>query len=108
MNVFPIIISDCTLLSLLQLINCSKRNVGKKRKRPLLSWGNTDYPTRIRANVSIKHVFSMNFTHFHEIFLHQVFIHCNRPNGSKYANTDKTKTGQRFHGETLCILLNSS
>ena len=33
----------------------------------------------------------MNFTHFHEIFLHQVFIHCNRPNGSKYANTEKTR-----------------
>ena len=79
----------------------------KKRKRPLLSWANTDYPTRIRANVSIKHVFSMNFTHFHELFLHQVFSHCNRPIGPKYARTEKNNTGQRFHGKTLCILINS-
>ena len=50
----------------------------------------------------------MNFTHFHEIFLDQVILHCNSPNGSKYANTDKKKTGQSFHGETMCILLNSS
>ena len=108
MNVFPMTINICTLLSLLQRIYCSKRNVGKKRKRPLLSWANTDYPTRIRANVSIKHVFSMNFTHFHELFLHQVFCHCNRPIGPKYARTEKNNTGQRFHGKTLCILINSS
>ena len=49
----------------------------------------------------------MNFTHFHELFLHQVLCHCNRPNGPKYANTEENKTGQRFHGEPLCILLNS-
>ena len=31
----------------------------------------------------------MNFTHFHEIFLHQGIAHCNRPNGHNYANTEK-------------------
>ena len=38
----------------------------------------------------------MNFTHFHEIFLHQVCIHCNRPNGSNYATTDKPRVDRVF------------
>ena len=50
----------------------------------------------------------MTVTHFHETFLHQVFFHRNRPIAPKYANTEKNNTGQRFHGKTLCILINSS
>ena len=84
-------------MSLLQLlIKRVKLHVEKQRKLTLFSWGNTDYPTRIRANVSIKHVFSMNFTHFHELFLHQVFCHCNRPIGPKYANTEKPRVDRVF------------
>ena len=37
----------------------------------------------------MKHVFSMNFTHFHENILQQGRFNCNRPNGPKYANTEK-------------------
>ena len=58
---------------------------------PLFSWGNIEQTTRIRVNVWIKIVFSMNFRYFHEIFLQQMFVHCNRTNGSKYANTEKTR-----------------
>ena len=32
----------------------------------------------------------MNFTQFHEIFLHQVVFNCTRPNEPKYATTEKT------------------
>ena len=63
--------------------------VVKKRKLTLFSWENIDYTTRISVNVRIKHVFSMNFSHFHEIFLHQVCCQCNWPNGPKYANNEK-------------------
>ena len=31
----------------------------------------------------------MNFTYFHEMVLQQMFGHCNRPNWSKYATTEK-------------------
>ena len=31
----------------------------------------------------------MNCTHFHEIFLQKVLFHCNWPNGTRYANTEK-------------------
>ena len=50
----------------------------------------------------------MNFIHFHEIFMQQVLFHCNRPNGLKYANTEKSNTGQRFHDETMFMMLNSA
>ena len=33
----------------------------------------------------------MNFIHFHEMFLQQVFFHCNRPIGHKYAHNEKTR-----------------
>ena len=38
----------------------------------------------------------MNFTHVNEMFLHQVFLHCNRPNGSKYANTQNKRLDRAF------------
>ena len=87
--VFPLIITDCTLLSLLQRIKLIKLHVVRKRKLTLFSWGKIDYTTRISATVQMKHVFSMNFTHFHEIFLQQWLFHCNRLTASKYANTEK-------------------
>ena len=31
----------------------------------------------------------MNFTQFQEVYLQNVCFHCNRPNGPKYANTEK-------------------
>ena len=92
------IITVCTELSLLQLIKRFKLYVVKQHELTLFSFGNIDLHTRLSVNVRIKHVFSMNFTHFHEIILqqeffhctlHQMFLHCNRPNGSKYANTKK-------------------
>ena len=33
----------------------------------------------------------MNFTYFHEIFLHQVLFHFNRPIGPKHANNEKPR-----------------
>ena len=47
----------------------SKLHVVKQLKLTLFSWGNIDYTTRISVNVRIKHMFSMKFTHFHEIFM---------------------------------------
>ena len=38
----------------------------------------------------------MNFTPVHEIVLQQILFHCNRPNGSKYANTEKTRLDRVF------------
>ena len=70
-HVYPMIITVSTLLSLLQLITRFKLHVVKRRKLTLFSCGNSDQPTRISANVRIKHDFSMNFTHFHEVFLQQ-------------------------------------
>ena len=49
--------------------------VVNQRKLMLFSWGKIDYTTRISANVRIKHVFSMNFTHFYEIFHQQGWFH---------------------------------
>ena len=60
-----------------------------KCKLTLFSRISNDLTTRISARVRIKHVFSMNFTHLHEILQQQCFFHCNRPNGTKYANTEK-------------------
>ena len=71
-------------------------HVVKQCKLTLFSWGNIDYTTRISGNLRIKHVFSMNFTHFYESFLHQGCIHCNRPNWPKYANTDKARLDRGF------------
>ena len=85
-HLFPMIIAVFTLLPLLQRIKRFKLHVEQKRKLALFSWGNIDYTSRISANVRIKHVFSMNFTHFHENFLHHEYCHCNRPNGPMYAN----------------------
>ena len=98
----PMIINVCTLLSLLQLIKCFKLHVVRTRNLTLFSWRNIDYTTRISENVQIKHVFSMNFTHFHHIFLQKGLFHCNRPNGSKYANTEKAR-GYRAFGATKCL-----
>ena len=102
MNVFPMIITVCTLMSLLQLLKRFKLHVVKQRKLPLFSWGNTNYHTGISAHVRIKHVFSMNFTHFHEIVLQHILFHCNRPNGSKYASTEKTRVDRVFMAK-LCV-----
>ena len=38
----------------------------------------------------------MTFTHFHEIVLHQVFFHRNRPIAPKYANTEKPRVDRGF------------
>ena len=97
------ILTFSTLLSQLRLIKRFKLQVLSKRKLTLFSWGKIDQPSRISKTVQITHVFTMNFTHFLEIFLQQCVFHCNRPNGPKYANND----GQRFHGETMYIMLNS-
>ena len=82
------IITVCTLLSLLQPIKLLKLHLVKQRKLALSSWGNIDYTTRISAHVCIKHVFSMKFTHFYEIVLQQGLFNCNWSNGPKYANTE--------------------
>ena len=70
--------------------------VVNQRKLMLFSWGDIDYTIRISAHVRIKHVFSMNFTHFHEVFLQQWFCTYNRPNGSKYANTERARVYRAF------------
>ena len=33
----------------------------------------------------------MNFTHFHELFKHEVCFHCNKSKRSNYANTEKLR-----------------
>ena len=38
----------------------------------------------------------MNFTQFHEVFLHQVVVRCKRANEPKYANIDKTRLDGSF------------
>ena len=50
-HIYPMIIIDCTLLSLLQHINCLKLHVVKQSKLTLFSWGNSHKTTRISANV---------------------------------------------------------
>ena len=65
-HVFPLIITVCTLLSLLQLIKRTKQQVVQNGKLALFSWGNIDSTSRISANVRIQYVFSINFNHFHE------------------------------------------
>ena len=56
-------------MSLLQLIKRFKLHVVKTSKLTLFSLGNIDQPTRISVNVRIKHSFSMNITHVHEIHI---------------------------------------
>ena len=85
------ITTACTLLSLLQLIERFKLLELKQRKLMLLALGSNDYNTRISGKLWIKHVFSMNFTHFLEIVLHQCVSHCNQPIGPKYAYTTKIR-----------------
>ena len=63
------IITVSTLMSLLQLRKRFKLHVVKTRELTLFSFGNIDLPTRISGNVRIKHVFSMNITHFHEVYI---------------------------------------
>ena len=36
----------------------------------------------------------MNFTHFLKIVFQESFFQCNRPNGPKYANTEKGRMGK--------------
>ena len=90
------IITVCTLLSLLQLIQRFKLYILKQRKPTLVSWGNIDQTTRISATIRINYFFSMNFTHFFEIFPQQGLFHCNWPNGSKYSNTEKARLYRAF------------
>ena len=90
MRVFPMIITVCTLLSLLQLIKRFRLHVVGRRLLTHFSWGNIDLTSKYRATVRIKHVFSMNFTHFHEIVLQQGHFHCNWPHGPKCAYTENT------------------
>ena len=68
------IITVCTLLSLLQLIKRLKLHVLTKRKLTLSSWGKNDKTTRISATVHINHGFSINFTHFLDILQQQCFF----------------------------------
>ena len=41
-HVFPLIITDCTLLSLLQLITRTKQQVVQNGKQALFLWGTID------------------------------------------------------------------
>ena len=83
-------------MSLLQLIKRFKLHVVKTSKQTLFTLGNIDQTTRICVNVRIKHVFSKNFTQFHQIVLQQMFVHFNRPNGTRYANTENTTLDRGF------------
>ena len=78
-------------MSLLQLLKRFKLHVVKQRKPTLFSWGKSDYPTSISVNIRIIYVFSMNFTHFHEIVKHEVFFHCHKSNWPNYENTEKPR-----------------
>ena len=95
-HVFPMIITVSTLLSLLHLISRFKLNVVKIRKLTLFSLGNIDQTSRSSVNVTIKHVFSMNFTHFHDVLLQNVCLHCNRPKRTRYANIESTRLDRVF------------
>ena len=56
-------------MSLLELIKRFKLHVVKTSKLTLFSWGTIHKTARISVNVRIKHGFSMNITHFHEIHI---------------------------------------
>ena len=106
-HVFPMIITVSRLLSLIQLIKRFKLHVLTTRKLTLFSWRKIDWTTRISVKVRINHCFSMNFTHFFEVYLQLCFFHCNWPYGPKYRNWIN-KTTQSSHGETKSIMLNSA
>ena len=65
--------------------------------------GDIDYSTRVSVNIRIKHVFSMNFTHFHEPFLQQMLFNCSMPNGPNYANTEKPRVDRVFMAKQCYI-----
>ena len=96
MNVFPMIITVSTLLSLSQRGKRFKLHVVKTCKLTLFSWGNIEQTTRISVDVRIALIFSLTFTHFHESFLQQDYLYCNQPTGPKYANTEQTRMDRVF------------
>ena len=74
----------------------------QQRKLTLLSWRNIDEATRISANIRIKHVFLMSFTHFLKVFPQKCPSHCNGPICPNYASTEKS-TMERVFISRECI-----